>query len=216
MKLISFIGQEKGDFPYYISSILKQENKSILVIDNSVSGDLYNSIVRDDEEFLQDRICNIENTSFVRNVMYNRETFSKFDYVICYTGRAELDETVYASDAIYVMPDYSKYSLERIKEQIEQIEARKELPTYFTIMRDLVTEKITDKAIANFTGMSEEQFVGHIELDPNDVAKYLTFNYNGRQAVKGLSQPYVAALIYVVMQITESDEKWAKKLLKKA
>ena len=214
MKLISFIGQEKADFAYYISVILKRENKAILVIDNSENGDLYSSVVRNDEEFMQERICELENIVFARQIKYNAETFEKFDYVICYTGYAAPDETVMESDILYIMPDYSIQSLNKVREQLEQIDITPS--TQYVIMRDFVSDKITDKSVANYLGVEEDEIVGHIELEPSDAAKYISFNYNGRQSISGLSQTYIATLTYIITQITAADDKWVKKLMKKA
>lgn len=216
MKLISFIGQEKADFAYYISVILKRENKAILVIDNSENGDLYSSVVRNDEEFMQERICELENIVFARQIRYNAETFEKFDYVICYTGYAAPDEIVLESDILYIMPDYSIQSLNKVREHLEQIEITPTGPIQSVIMRDFVTDKITDKSVAHYLGINEEQITGHIELEPGDAAKYISFNYNGRQSINGLSQTYTAALTYIVTQITGAEDKWVKKLMKKA
>lgn len=215
MKLINFIGIERADFAYYVAKILKNENKTILVIDNSVTGDLFQSVTANDDTN-QERIVEMENMVYARHVNYNLETYEKFDYVICYTGAGEIDDNVIESDITYAMPDYTIHSLKKVNEQLKQIAKSEHVPMLCGIVRDLVNEKITDHAVAKYIELEPERIAGHITLEPTDMAKYIAFNYNGRQNVNGLSKDYLDALMYVVTQITCENEKHVRKIMKKA
>jgi len=216
MKLISFIGTERGDFSYYMSQILKNKNKTVLILDNSEKGDLYRAVCHNDEAHMQDRICEMENMVYARHVEYNAETFDKFDYVLCYSGNSPIDACIRNSSIIYAMPDYTLEELDKLKNQLGCIDEFDTDKDVFIIMRDMVTDKVTDKAVANYLNTDVGKIAGNIAMEVSDHAKYISFTYNGRQSINGLSADYMSAIIYCVTQITGEDEKNVKKLLKKA
>lgn len=221
MKLISFIGIERADFAYYVAAMLKALKSTVLVIDNSISGDLFYSVTRNNEEAKDCNVIEYENIAFIRGLSYNEETLDKFDYVVCYNGWAPLDGTVFASNYVFVMPDYHLDSLDLAKNAIAELSTAFEddeddTNRIFIIMRDLVSEKITDMSVASYVETNVEKIIGHITIDPIDHARQIAFEYNGRQCVKGASPDFEDALAYVVMQVTDKNEKVVKKLLKKA
>lgn len=219
MKLVTLIGIEKGDFTYYLSMMLKNLRTSVLVIDNSNNGDLFYSLTRKKPSAKKERVLEFENIAFVRGINYNLETFEKFEYVICFNGWSSCDEIVANSDYIYIMPDYHLDSLDKVKtifQELEEILEENEEDKVSIIMRDLVSEKITDMAVTNYIGILPGKIVGHITMDPADAAKQISFEYQGIQNVKGLSTDFLDALCYVAIQVTEKSDKVIKKLLKKA
>lgn len=220
MKLISFIGEERADFAYYVAVILKNTGKRVLVLDNSISGDLFTAVARNNPDAMMERTHSVQNLVFVRCAAYQAESFSKFDYVICYAGNSYIEDTICKSDLVCFMPDYRPVSLNRGRDLLcsllEQAGMEAAEGKYFIIMRDLVSDKITDLAIAELMQTDTERIIGHIADDPGDYAKYITFLYNGRQTIKGLSSDYMGALNYVIGRITNENEKMIRKIMKKA
>jgi len=219
MKIVSILGIERGDYSYYLSLLLKALKGAVLVIDNSLTGNLFDCVTRNNQQAIQDRCLEYQNIAFVRGVEYAEETFEKFDYVVNFNGFNHCDEIVAKSDHIFVMPDYHLDTLQKTKEIFDELQDQIDEPEgykAFIIMRDLINEKITDLSVASYIGVDAERIVGHIGMDGADFAKQLSFEYNGKQSVKGLSTDFCDALSFVLLQVTGKDPKLIKKLFKKS
>lgn len=206
VKTIAFRGNEKGDFPYYIAKSLASNKFKVAVIDNSFSKDLFESI----HQYREDgkNIIEKENMVYLKDALVSDEFMDKFDYVIFYMG---LNDKTLTTQYSFILPDYSNTSIQQVKQFDEDV-----LADSYYIMRDKVTKKVTEKAIAKELNVNSSQILGYLPLDLKDQIAYMNFNYSGRQRIKELSSDMQLAIMTVVAMITGDNIKTVKKYYKKA
>lgn len=202
-KKILYVGIERCDFVYYLSAVLSLKG-SVLVADNSLSGDLFLSVCKKKDE----NVAEWRNVTCARNLDVQASDTSAYDYIITYAGFAIDKEDFEADTLALIMPDYTDLSLSRLEECLPAMIAH---PLY--VLRDYCTKKVTDKSIAQRLYISPSDIAGHIELSTTDIQAYIALTHNGRHSIKGASETMVEAITYVVAHIFETTQKVAVKLV---
>lgn len=185
-KIFSFIGMERCDIPVYLSNLLTEKKVRVLVIDNSLSHDLFSSLKKAEE-----KTSYVENGRIVymKNKAYSPTAFEKFDSVIVYHGFNMDKELVEMSDKLIIAIDYFKSTMELFNDYIdvnwinEVVENEKKILVY----RDKLNTKVSEIYILREMGLSriDEEYI--ISFDETDLALYQNFIYNGKQSPKGIS-----------------------------
>lgn len=185
-KLISFVGMERCDIPYYLASQLEKKKLRVLVIDNSFGHDLFLSLKRPDEETFYLECGHIV---YARDVALSEEFFEKFDVVIVYHGFNMDEDILLASNRVVFSTDYFKTTINQIWEYIDTDWINENIPKEKILMlyRDKMNSKISEKYILNKIGLVglEEDFI--ISFDESNQCLYLNYIYNGIQDMKGAS-----------------------------
>lgn len=185
VKIISFIGLEYEDIPYYAAQSISEKNNNVLVIDNSSENNLFLSLKRIDED--SDSV-EYGRMVFLRNRKYSENNFKKFDAVIVYHGLNIDEEMLSYSDKVVFVTNYLPSDMRKILKYINT-EALNDFESGVTsiVFRDKTSGKIAEKYIRDFYGISEMEDETIISIDENDQAMRVNFQYNGIQPVKGLS-----------------------------
>ncbi len=204
-KTIAFRGKEKGDFPYYIAKSLASNEFKVAVIDNSYAKDLYESVhqYKDDEQSVEK-----ENIVYIRDAEVDDEFSEKFDYVIYYLG---LNEAEQEAEYSFILHDYSGTGIHNLQNTPKDL-----LDNSYFIMRDKVSNKVTERDVAKFLDIDEEQVLGYIPLDDKDEIAYMNFSHTGRQRIKDTSTDMQLAVISALAIVTGDDMKTVKKYYRKA
>ena len=204
-KTIAFRGKEKGDFPYYIAKSLASNKFKVAVIDNSFAKDLYESVhqYKDDEQSVEK-----ENIVYIRDAEVDESFSEKFDYVLYYLG---LNEAEQASEYSFILYDYSGSEIHRMKETPKDL-----LDKSYFIMRDKVSNKVTERDVIKMLGIDEDQVLGYIPLDDKDEIAYVNFSHTGRQRIKDTSVDMQLAVMSTLAIVTGDDMKTVKKYYRKA
>ncbi len=204
-RTIAFRGKEKGDFPYYIAKSLASNDFKVAVIDNSYAKDLFESVHQyNDEECLVEK----ENIVYIKDAVAGDGFLEKFDYVIYYLG---LNENEQDTEYSFILSDYSSVNLHQVSDFGSGI-----LKNSHFIMRDKVTNKVSEKAVARMLDINNEQILGYIPLDEKDETAYLNLNHTGRQKIKGTSKDMQYAVISALSIVTGQDIKTVRKYYRKA
>ncbi len=195
-KVITFVGSENGMYVYHTIKLLQaaKHNIDILVIDNSVSGDLFNSVGGDED------VRMIGNFSMLRNRICNQEVFSKFDCVIVYLGKCADQEYINISSKVYFLCDYSLEAFDLLRAT--------ELPT--DTEEDDVVNNITNLIFINKISekVSEERFykakegcftdkeksISVVSLSDVNSATYIEWLWGGDRKFSKLSSDYREAV----------------------
>lgn len=206
VKTLAFRGKEKGDFPYYIAKSLASNKFKVAVIDNSYAKDLFESIhqYRNDDKSIIEK----ENLVYIKDAAVTNDFLNKFDFVVFYMG---LNERPVSAQYTFFLPDFSNTSVHQVKAYDEDL-----LSEAYFIIRDKVTNKVSEKTIARELKINPEQILGYLPLDLKDEVAYMNLNYNGRQRIKNLSSDMQFAIMSVVAIITGDNMKIVKKYYKKA
>lgn len=210
-KIITISGIEKCDFTYYLSEILKKQGNTVVVVDNSMEGDLWNSVQKNYTTTPQP--YKISNIGYLRNVEINLDAVDEIDYLICYLGYNACTDFLQCSDIVFLMPGYTMKSIQACKEMMEDIAEKTNTQV---ILREYANPKITDKSVAQALGLRMEEIAGHISLDVQDYSLYYALLYNGAQSPKYVSSDMKEALTYAMQVITDANPKELRKMMKKA
>lgn len=215
-RIVSFLGMERGDFPFYLSLELESKKYRTLTIDNSCNHDLFLSLKRSDDE--------VDYLEHGRNVYMRNRTiegddtgaFSKFDVVIIFHGYNVDYKLLEMSDCVFLMMDYFP-STTRCIDEVINIPYLNEIPRekFFVLFRDKLGNKVTEKYLLRslcLTGVENEIVCNMEEADQN---AYQNFCYNGFQKTKYLSSEMKAALTLVRVAVVGTDRKKKKKEDKK-
>ena len=204
-KTIAFRGKEKGDFPYYIAKSLASNKFKIAVIDNSYAKDLYESVhqYKDDEQAVEK-----ENIVYIRDAEVTDEFKDKFDYVVYYMGLNEAEQNAEYS---FILHDYSRVGIHKMQETDKEL-----LDKSYFIMRDKVSNKVTERDVVKLLEIKEDQVLGYIPLDDKDEIAYINFSHTGRQRIKDTSIDMQLAVMSTLAIVTGDDMKTVKKYYRKA
>ena len=204
-KTIAFRGKEKGDFPYYIAKSLASNKFKVAVIDNSYAKDLYESIhqYKDDEQSVEK-----ENIVYIRDAEVTEDFTDKFDYVVYYMGLNEAEQNAEYS---FILNDYSRGGIHRMQETNKEL-----LDNSYFIMRDKVSNKVTERDVVKLLEIKEDQVLGYIPLDDKDEIAYINFSHTGRQRIKDTSVDMQLAVMSALAIVTGDDMKTVKKYYRKA
>ena len=204
-KTIAFRGKEKGDFPYYIAKSLASNKFKVAVIDNSYAKDLYESVhqYKDDEQAVEK-----ENIVYIRDAEVTDEFKDKFDYVVYYMGLNDAEQNTEYS---FILHDYSRCGIHKMQETDKDL-----LDKSYFIMRDKVSNKVTERDVVKLLEIKEDQVLGYIPLDDKDEIAYINFSHTGRQRIKDTSIDMQLAVMSTLAIVTGDDMKTVKKYYRKA
>lgn len=211
-KIVSIIGKEKGDFPYFLTRALEEKKCRILVIDNSCDHDLFLSLHRADE-----KADYVEHgrTVYMRNKCVNPDeagAFKKFDVVIIYHGLNPDYDLIDMSDSMVIQTDYLPVTLQYINDCIE-MEYINLFPKEhtFVIFRDKSSVKVSEQYILKILGLTQIENEATIYYDEGNYNAYVNFCYNGKQELKGISSEMRAALNMIRVELLGEDKKLLKR-----
>ncbi len=201
---IAIRGIEKGDFAYYIAKTLACNNKSVALIDNSFTKDLFEAVHQyvDNQGYVEK-----ESMLFLKDVDVDDDFVEKFDYVIWYLG---LNNENIPADFNFMISDYRNATIHQIMNMGDIVK-----DSYF-ILRDKISYKISEKSLMLFLGITEEKMVGSSAFSDTDEIAYINFGYNGRQRIKDLSSDMQYAIMSAVALVTGETLDEVKKYYRKA
>lgn len=205
-KTIAFYGMEKGDFPYYVAKSLASNDFNVAAIDNSYKKDLFESVHQYADDDLN--IVEKENIVFLKNAVVDESFINKFDYVIFYFG--ENQRTV-STDISFIVISYTMCDVAQVLTMDNEV-----IDDSYFILRDKVSNKVTEKGIAEDLGINMAQILGFVGYDIRDVAGYQNLTFEGRQRIKELSDDMQYAVMTVLSIITGDDLTVIRKYYKKA
>jgi len=206
-KVVSFCGVERGSFVYYVAALLSKDGRSVLVVDNSMSNDIFNAVSNN----VNMKYVVKQNITYTKNVKFEPSEDSVFDYVLIWQGMNVREEELKKSNEIILLPDYTPYCLNTLGKKITD----KELITA-VFMRDLVpASKIKEKVAASMIGVPAKKILSTMPYDVKDYENYLAFLYNGRQTFASLTPDYNYCLKCVFRIITGQNKKQTDKLFNK-
>ena len=206
MKIVSFYGTERCDFVYYLGRILSGISANVIMIDNSVTHELFRTVLNplDEEDENRDMVVR-SNITYLRDVAYSPEFFPTFDYIVVHEGNSCDEDYLDNSDYIIAMPDCKPDTLKNLPALPEDTEY---------ILRDRAG-KVNEKSAAELLGVEADRIAGFLEYDPDDYAHYISLLYNGRQKINGLSSDMIQGLAYITAKVSGKNEKEVIKALKK-
>ena len=190
-KMLSIVGAERGDFPYFLARTFEEKKFRILVIDNSCSHDLFLSLNHADET---SDYVERGRTVFMRNKTVEPDetgALEKFDIVIVFHGYNVDYDLIDLSDKLVCLTDYLPTTHRYIKEYIDMAYVNAfDKENLYLVLLDKPSGKVSEQVIKNnlsLTGIENEAIIYYDEGCYN---AYINLCYNGAQSLKGLSAEY--------------------------
>lgn len=213
IKIVSILGKEYGDFPYYLSRMIEEKKFRTLVIDNSSSHDLFLSLKRADED--ADYVEH-GRTVFMRNKTATKEelgAFVKFDVIIIYHGLNEDKQLIDISDFVIVQTDYLPPTIRLVNDYIDMQYINETVPkdALAVVFRDKVNNKISEQYVLRELGLSHVEQEFYIPFDDGTYAAYLNLCHNGIQQIKGVCSEMRSAVSTIRVMLVGKNNKKVEK-----
>lgn len=211
-KIISIVGLERGDYPYFLTKAFEEKKYRVLTIDNSSRHEVFLSLKRDDEEadYVERGRC-----VFMRNKCVEEdetEALEKFDIVIVFHGMNVDDYLLEISDKVIFTTDYLPFTVNEISSYVD-MQMIEEVPkeNLFVIYRDKVGNKLDEKYILRQYGLTAVENEAAVDYDEGNYNAYVNYCYNGSQQLKGISSEMKAAINLIKTVIVGEEKKKKKK-----
>lgn len=187
-KMISYVGMERCDLIVYLINILRTKKIRTLVIDNSITKDLFLSLKRADED--ADYVEN-GRVIFMRNKRVEEEktgALEKFDIVLVYHGLNVNKDMTAMSDRIVLQTDYLPQHICEITQNMD-MKWLNECPKekLYLVYRDKTSGKVAEAQIKRMLGLTSVENEQTILYDEGNYNSYLNYCYNGSQETKGIT-----------------------------
>lgn len=184
-KIILVVGAEHSIFPFHLAHSLKNRGGDVLLIDNSISQDLFSAVPKDGE------IGNAYEISVVSKRAVTMPTFKKFDFVIVYLGYTP-DESYYdVADGIILLSDYTLVS----RDYMAEFDAHN-IP-FQVVFFNKVTGRVSEKMLLDVMTKSPVKAgseIHSLEFTEEDASGYIHLLYDGFYAISKMSKDYQSTL----------------------
>ncbi len=210
-KVITFLGAENGMFPYHVARLLQaaRHDINVLVIDNSMSHDLFNMAPGDLD------IRTIGKAIVLRDREFTESVFKKFDCVIVYLGETYDQDYVELASQIYFLCNYTP--------RMESLLAAAELPQDSRsniIFFDKCTEKIKEEeflsVVPKETFEDREKNVLVVNYDEKNAFARAEWIWGTHKSLKQMSSEYRVAISTIVAGYFGESVKAVEKVAKNA
>ena len=184
-RLILIGGSEKGIYTFFLALSLYRNygKKSVLVIDNSYSQDLFHSVPE------EGGIGTIDDIPVLSSRRYTPAIMSQFDYTIVYSGYSEMDpEYAKACDIIFLLSDYSIAS----QDYLENVKIPKGKPVRFMFdpkpNNKLKEDTILSQMKHYNVPAGSEYYI--LFVDERDIGGYQELQNSGYVMLKSMSKAF--------------------------
>ena len=209
--MISVLGMERGDYPYFLARMFEEKKFRILVIDNSCSHDLFLALGNADSD---SDYVERGRTVFMRNKTVTEDetgALEKFDIVIVFHGYNVDYNLVDMSDKLVLLTDYLPTTVRNIEDNVylEYINGF-DKENFYLIYLDKPSGKVSEQLIKRSLSLTEVENEAIIYFDEGNYNAYINLCYNGSQSLKGLSGEYKNSLKEIRGAILGEEKKKRK------
>ncbi len=219
MKLIVMVGSFRLSVPYYIGKVLTNLKAKTLIIDNTDGNYLFNTLKHD----IADDFIKRNNTVVLKNRLYNKEWFEKFDYAIVLYGTKKniYDPVIFENcDCLLAITDYERNSTDVFKSVLNSIyemdntflstkKPDRSVRKIYSVWKDKSCNKIHEKDVESKCRLATTKRFS-IPLSIQNSKAYEALTYNGTGKLSPLDKTYKLCLFEILDSIT--DKKHTKAL----
>lgn len=214
--IASFIGLERADIVYFLGKLLEQYHdkegyRSVLLIDNSYSKDLFTIFNQHDLS----KYYKVNRITIRQDVDFSEEYFDKFSYVIFYHGLNVDSKILKKSDVVVMQTDYMPANYSQLKNILDGYDGDVQI-----VFRNWMSKKIKESFIEKEIGLdaSRIEMTSVVKANMSDDLAYFYASHNGNQKISSanLSDLFAETLRFLTEKMTGADEKTILKLFKKA
>ncbi len=208
-KVITFLGAENGMFAYQTARLLQaaRHDINILVIDNSLSHDLFNMTAGTEDVHTIDRAMVLADRQFTESV------FKKFECVIVYLGLTYDQDYIDHSSQIYYLCDYTP-KMEVILSGSDLPEDSRSNIVFFNKLSGKIKEEEFLSLVEPGVFEDRENNVFVIDFDERDAYAYIEWLWGTDKALKVMSSDFRAVVSSVVATYFGESVKAVEKVAK--
>jgi hypothetical protein len=194
--VIAYVGFERCDIPYYIAKAAIALNQKTLVIDNSVTGDLFRSLTD-----ATDRFREFDMFTIIRGLNVTEDDIEGFENTIIYHGLSRYNEQYQIKpDCVYVSTTMAKHVILDTACALENA-GLKDTKKAILVVEDEVQRKYSLQEIANEIGIVPVN--GYvIPLNEVDHNKYEMLCANGAVSLKNCSQDMKEVIFEAIVELS--------------
>lgn len=202
--VILYIGKERCELPYFMYRMARIMNRNVLVVDNSVRGDLYRSIANAESDY-----TDMGSSVFVRNCYIKAAEAEKFDVTLIYNGINVVPHPYEISpDYTYVETTMERVDVEDVKKAYEATGIKNPATLVVT---DVTAKKYSVGTLVKNLGLNAESCY-MIPFDIKFQNKYLMLTHNGSVPIKGSSEDVMEFLEETARRQYACDKRKFKKI----
>lgn len=219
MVLTTFLGAYRCSLPYYLSRVMQDLNQKTLVVDNTNDNTLFEIFKKTtDDDYVRRK-----NVIYVKNRVFDKEVFSKFENVFVLMGQSpdRIDfEVLKESDHLIILTEYDIFSLRQTKDILGIL--YKQSPNYlsnkqrdvFMVWKNKCSSKIRERDVESKWRLSVTQrFI--IPMSYENEKNYIALSHNGKGSLKSLTKEYKSCLNDLADSITKNQKtRQIKRLMK--
>lgn len=175
--IVTFIGTERCDIPYYAACVAQMAEKKVAFIDNSNKGDMASAFGIFDQtqsQYYKKMIAS-------RLIHPTEEYLSNFDIVINYVGQNTNAPLIDESDFVYAMTTYFPLDIEKNK----RIFSGHKITDLICL--DKLSSKVSENSIVKELEIPLDAFVHIIDFNAEDYERYFNLMLNGNQDARKTS-----------------------------
>ena len=207
--LIAYVGLERCDIAYYIGKISDALNEKTLLVDNSISGDLFRSLTDNSK----DKVREYNNYTIVRNLKLTKNEIEAYENVILYHGLSNFDAPYNLKpDFLYVVVTVNRLVMYDTAVAL-RTSGFEETGARHTslVLEDAVQKKLSMQTVAEGIGIIPSS--GYVlPLDERNHQKYEMLVNNGSVSIKHVSSDMDELIKDAMSEIFLLEPKQAKKI----
>lgn len=204
--VIAYAGKERCDIANYLQKAATLLYRTVLIVDNSLTGDLYESIAHGEGDGKA-----WENGAIVRNRIPDAATLSQYDFTLIYLGMnqyVKLDPFV-KIDHLYLGASANTIEVKALKKVL--MESAVSAPVSLVI-EDVVMKKFTPQTIVTELGMTKLPAIYPLPLSVEDHRAYEFMVNEKFVSLKNASSDMKSLIHIILTNDFGQDEKSAKRL----
>lgn len=206
--VISYVGKERCDLLYYVTTLGQRAGKEILVIDNSVTHDFFNLYEKIDHE----DIVESDFITVCKDYCMDEQLKEEYDYIFIYEGISKMHSYKGPRDTTIVAVSMEDTELRNIKNAIRDYDENAKLNPVL-IIRDCVNNKINVADIAEKLHINPEVMF-RIGFDQRDYAMYINLSHNKIGKFRGMSPEMEDAVSCIGEFLYQLDSKTVKRIMR--
>lgn len=207
-KVIHYAGKERCDIVFALIQTAVAARKNVLVIDNSLMGDLFSVYSAGDQS---NDVIEVENLVIARNRMPSENQMREYDATFVYSGLSTIKKAVTTwADTYIIAPGNEAEEIRRMVLITNYINSLNDVQDFIVIQRDVTRDKKrTLPTVVKELGV-QPSHTYVLSYDSYSYAAYVALTINGGEGLKGVSEDMCDLATELVSVVLQADEKKIK------
>lgn len=207
-KVIHYAGKERCDIVFALIQTAVAARKTVLAIDNSLTGDLFSIYSAGDQT---DDVIEVENLVLARNRMPDENRMREYDVTFVYSGLSTIKQAVTTwADTYIIAPGNEAEEVRRMALITNYINSLNDVQDFIVIQRDVTKDKKrTLPTVVKELGV-QPSHTYVLSYDSYNYAAYVALTINGGEGLHGVSDDMCELATELVSVVLQEDAKKIK------